>query len=149
MDDVKPEDDEMVAKIDAATAGYDDDTVETLEQRLRLLIPGHSYWEREKVQPELPGPVAAMLGKLNIDPDDVKFVGDDGGAPEMVSVSWSTPEGFWVVQFAPCVGHEETDDSQVSTWHVVVQGPGTKLSRDHLSIGQTVDLLRLVGAISG
>jgi hypothetical protein len=124
--------DDVLDRIDAATSSTGDIAADSLEARLRLVLPGHTFFKKESGVPEQIQRFLASVG------------GELVGAPktnEMLAAIWTTPTGVWLVKALECSKAE-------GRYHVVIDGPDTDLDRDDLSPQQALDLLAAVGAIS-
>ncbi len=120
---------------DDAGNGNGDPDPNSLEGRLRLQLPGHTYWQTRKL---IPGPLAQLLERIGADVEDI--VGD---APQACTAMWSTPTRVWSVAFHP----GEADgryDVGVKTFGG--DDPVNVVRRD-ATADVVFDLLRTVGAL--
>jgi hypothetical protein len=126
-------DSDLMDRIDTVTADTEpaDIDPDSIEARLRLVLPGHTFFTKESALPE---PIQQLL----------KSVGGElvGGQeiPDVLGVIWSTPTGMWRVKTRECPHHS-------GSYRVNIDGPDTELERGDLSIDQVLDLLGAVGAI--
>lgn len=127
-------DDDLVNRIDAATADAQSEDVKpgSLEARLRLILPGHTFFKKGR---GIPAPIQRLLDTIG-----GELVGATD-APEVVGAIWSTPGGVWMVKT------QQSKHSGNEMYHLEVDGPDTDLERDDLTQDQVVDLLGAVGAI--
>lgn len=130
--------DEMVSRIDAATSEASNDIdPESLEAQLRLLLPGATFWTRERI--DLPRQLAQMAENA-----DVHVI---GGPPPMwrAHAVWTVPngqpfEGVWQTAVNPCKSAPHLN-------HIIINGPDTELTRDQITTGDAIDLLAAVSGI--
>ncbi len=123
--------DDVLDRIDAATSGHDDIAPESLEAKLRLVLPGHTFFRKDSGLPEHLQRMAESVGGVIVGGPKVN---------EMLAAIWTVPTGVWMVKAQECVSTE-------GHYHVVIDGPETDLNRDDLSVQQVLDLLTAVGAI--
>lgn len=128
-----PAADDVVKKIDTLTAAgptTSDIDPDSLEARLRLLCPGHTFWTRKPAVPDLVAAAAHHFGRPL--PDDV---------PVSVKGIWTFPDGAWVVTFYLC------DEGDGRLYHLDIDGPDTELHRSPITAADAVELLTSVGAL--
>ncbi len=124
---------DTLRNIDAATDAAERDAEPTMEQELRLLLPGHTYF---KVDNGLPGPLQRLA-----DATGAEIIGIDGSrVPTSVSAYYTCPAGLWMIAVRQC-----SADDQV--FNVKIDGPDTEVEREHLSRDRVFALLLAVGAI--
>ncbi len=111
----------------------DDIDPDSLEGRLRLVLPGHTYFETGAV---LPGPIRSLLEKLGASDDQVVKM----GAPTAVRAVFSEPRGLWQLGVGTCHSGEHG-------YQVVVDGPGTDITREVRTVDDVIDLIRVLGAV--
>lgn len=134
--DEKPADltDRIDAEIADAAAGKEDIEPGSLEARLRLLFPGHTFWQKKS---GMPAPLARLVERIGAEIVGLPEV------PEQLTAIWSTPTGVWMIAIQACT------QTRGETYHLKVEGPDTEVEREHLSADQVVEMLTAVGAISG
>jgi len=124
--------DDVLDRIDAATSSTGDVAADSLEAKLRLVLPGHTFYKKET---GIPQPIQNFLDSIG---------GELAGAPKtrgLLAAIWTTPTGVWMVKAQECSQTE-------GQYHVIIDGPDTDLDRDHLTSRQVLDLLAAVGAIT-
>lgn len=124
--------DDVLGRIDAATSSSSDIPADSLEAKLRLVLPGHTFYKKES---GIPAPVQRLLDSIG---------GELLGASktnELLAAVWTVPTGVWLVKAQECSKAE-------GRYHIIIDGPDTDLDRDDLSPQQVLDLLAAVGAIS-
>jgi hypothetical protein len=126
--------DDLMDRIDTVTADTSrDDDIEpgSMEARMRMLLPGHTFFQ---VETGIPEPIQRLLDGIGAELE---------GAPKVrvLSAVWSTPSGVWMFKVQECA---RTTDS----FHMKIDGPDTEMERQHLTQDQVIDLLAAVGAIN-
>lgn len=115
----------------------DDIDPQSIEARLRLRLPGHTYFRTEAAVPE---PIRQLLGSTG----SAQLLAQIGDRvvkiPTRTVATWSTPEGLWSVGVEEC--HSD------GGYHLAVNGPDTDITRDQLSADQVMELLERLGVIS-
>lgn len=105
----------------AETAG-DDPAPDSLEARIRLLTPGHTYWTRGDA-PSVVRAVAQAFGA------DVRT------AYPICKAVWSTPKGIWMLGFQQCAD----SDAGAPEYHLSVDFSTDGNGIDIALEGQTPD----------
>lgn len=105
----------------------------SLEGRLRLALPGHTFFRKAA---EIPGGLRNLLEKMGASDDQVV----DMGGPQLLQAMYTEPDGYWLLKITSC--HDGSHGYQVS-----VDGPGTDVQRECDSVDAVLNLLRILGAI--
>lgn len=127
------DDAELLNQIDQVVRPGADVEPDSLEARLRLLLPGHTYFQRD--EQDVPPIISQLADRLG-----ARIAGSvSAGVSTVVKAVWSTPTGVWMVK-----GHTHGEHA---TYHFMVDGPDTEVARDGLTVDQVVDLMQAVGAI--
>lgn len=112
-----------------------DPVAESLEARLRLLIPRHAVWRTDSA---LPAGLDSILSKLG------EILGAEVDTGHVVV--WTTGEGDWqptgvykVMWLACCSEHRD--------YRVKVDAPGVEIERDQVTADQVIDLLKATGIV--
>lgn len=106
----------------------------SIEGRLRLQLPGHTYF---RAGPAVPQTVLDQI------PDGARLVAQVDGAPidvpTRLQAVWSTRQGVW---------HVLVDEAPAGGYHLAVEGPRTELARNRITADDVINILTVVGAIA-
>jgi hypothetical protein len=129
---------DITDQIDDLTAdsAEEKDSSEVLADRLRLLLPGNTYWKVSSVIPPMLEKIAESIGAEIAGLDDL---------PKLYKAVWSTPERVWMVSFHRCV----CDDHAEPVWNVEICqiGDDTKVAQHGMTANEFITLLHAVKAI--
>lgn len=109
--------------------------LDVLCQRLTLLLPGHTHFQRTK--PDGGPQIGILLLGLG---GGQRFTSGGPSTPGF-RARWTTPEGLWQVSALLCPA-----GSGAALFHAKVKGPSVKLLRTDQTIDQFEEMLRVVGA---
>lgn len=119
---------------ETATADTDDFHTDTIEGRLRLVLPRHTFFET--VSQSEAAAIASLVNAIT-----------GGGLPKPPSgvvATWTTAQGIWKVILANPNGAED------GVYNASITGPErTSWRRTNVTASTVLDALRLCGAISG
>lgn len=121
-------------------AGIDD----PLEARLRLLVPGNTFWRHRRPPAEEIKQFAQEVGEQLAEQMGGQLAATqilgDIDLPAKIAAIWTSPDAVWMLAFRRC-------GDEVPLYHVSISGPDTKVSRKDITVDSAVDLLASVGAI--
>jgi len=106
-----------------------------MEARLRLLLPGHTWWSTTQNLPDGLRQIADALGAEV--PEDV--------APRSHKALFSHPDGLWAVDF---MRHDACSNYYVKVQELGARDNGTKVVQKDISVDNTVYLLQMLGVVA-